>query len=331
MAKRICSIVWAVAFLIVSNVGYGQGGAVYRNVGPDGTVTYTDIPSEGGAGGKSYKGGSKVADPHDSAERASSGNGAGTSQMADDKSCGTGRTVMWADYFDQRLEGWGKLDYFWGRENVSFIVDPVVPGKVMKVFYPSGTFDPATMKRFGWRYGGAGLRSALIPGQLDCVFFRYLVKFADNFQFVRGGKLPGLYGGKGIVSGVMPNGYDGFTSRYMWVERGGGSIYAYLPTSVTWGTYLGKGKFTFQPGVWHTLQQQVVLNAPGRTNGVIRVWLDGKLVVNEQNLRFRDTSTLHLTGIYFDTFFGGNDRSWATPVDTSIEFGAFVLSEQYVE
>jgi hypothetical protein len=98
-----------------------------------------------------------------------------------------------------------------------------------------------------------------------------------------------------------------------------------------WGTSLGRGKFRFVPGKWHRLQQQVVLNTIGATDGVVRVWLDGVKVLEAGGLRFRDVPELKIDGIYFTTFFGGNDLSWATPKDTYIEFADFVLSEKLPE
>jgi hypothetical protein len=56
---------------------------------------------------------------------------------------------------------------------------------------------------------------------------------------------------------------------------------------------------------------------------VIRVWFEGKLVVEARSLRFRDVPTLKIDGIFFDLFFGGSDPSWATPKDTYVEFADF--------
>jgi hypothetical protein len=34
-----------------------------------------------------------------------------------------------------------------------------------------------------------------------------------------------------------------------------------------------------------------------------------------------------VTAVFFSTFFGGHEASWATPVDTFIDFADFVVCE----
>jgi hypothetical protein len=35
---------------------------------------------------------------------------------------------------------------------------------------------------------------------------------------------------------------------------------------------------------------------------------------------------LHIDGVFFSTFFGGNDTSWASPANQTIDFAGFGLS-----
>ena len=57
----------------------------------------------------------------------------------------------------------------------------------------------------------------------------YDVQFEEGFDFVKGGKLPGLFGGEGNTGGGIPTGMDGFSARMMW--RGNGRVvqYVYYP------------------------------------------------------------------------------------------------------
>jgi hypothetical protein len=48
----------------------------------------------------------------------------------------------------------------------------------------------------------------------------YYVRFSENFDFVKGGKLPGLFGGVGNSGGEIPDGTDGFSTRFMWRRNG---------------------------------------------------------------------------------------------------------------
>jgi cellulase/cellobiase CelA1 len=49
-------------------------------------------------------------------------------------------------------------------------------------------------------------------------------------------------------------------------------------------------------------------------------------VLDEQELTFRTTDELQIEGLFFSTFFGGGDSSWATPKDVYIDFAEFEVS-----
>jgi len=126
----------------------------------------------------------------------------------------------------------------------------------------------------------------------------------------------------------------------MWRTLGAGEVYAYiLPLdgnecntcgivcNPSDGQSIGRGEFFFTPGKWQQLQQEVVLNDPSSSNGRFRVWLDNRMVVDYGGLRMRTVSSLQIAGIFFSTFFGGGDPSWATPEDTYVWFTDFVISD----
>ena len=142
--------------------------------------------------------------------------------------------------------------------------------------------------------------------------------------------MPGLYGGRVISGGHIPDGTSGFSTRFMWRSGGAGELYAYLPTSQTWGTSLGAGTFHFHPGRWHCLEQEIALNTPGRADGVARVWLDDRPVLATNGLTFRSVATLRIEGVFFSTFFGGHDASWAPPADTTADFADFALGQRRI-
>lgn len=231
--------------------------------------------------------------------------------------------TSWPIKFEDELNAPGILHTAWGKENASFGEEDGIVGKVMRVRYPLGSLDPATMKKEGRQYGGIGFKRTVFDTPAQCASLVYKIRFAPAFDFVRGGKLPGLFGGAGNSGGKIPNGSDGFSTRYMWLSGGRGQLYAYLPTSVQYGTAIGAGQFKFIRGVWNTLKQEVILNRPGQTNGRIRVWFNDALVVDEGNIRFRDVQELGIDGIFFDTFFGGNDDSWRSRQDTHADFADF--------
>ena len=212
----------------------------------------------------------------------------------------------------------------WGFENIEIISDS--QSQFLRVHYPSGSASPIVASRDGAPWGGAQFYSPLAVGGQTRMRLRYRLRFSDNFDFARGGKLPGMYGGDGNSGGNIPDGTDGFSTRLMWRGDGIGEIYAYLPSSERYGTPIGQGNWQFSPGQWYVLEQELQLNQPGKADGQLRLWVNGQLVVEESDLVFRTVDTLHVDGLFFSTFFGGGDASWATPRDVYIDFSDFSLT-----
>jgi hypothetical protein len=237
-------------------------------------------------------------------------------------------TKIWSSNFNQTdwQQNWQiRSQGQWGMENATVIQDTTTPfPKVLRINYPAGSASP-TVTRQGAPAGGTQFYATLQRSPQERLHLSYFLRFSKNFDFVKGGKLPGLYGGKGNSGGDIPNGFDGFSSRLMWRRNGQGEVYAYLPTSQTNGTSIGRGTWTFQPNTWHQIEQELQLNTPNQSNGWVRVWLDGKLVLESTGIRFRRTAKLKIDGIFFSTFFGGDDRSWSTPQDVSIDFADFAI------
>ena len=126
--------------------------------------------------------------------------------------------------------------------------------------------------------------------------------------------------------GRIPDGSNGLSTRLMWRTGGAGEVYAYLPSSVNFGTSLGRGNWTYMPGAWEHVEEYVHLNDVGRQNGQIVVFVNGTKVLDEEQLVFRTTTDLQIDGIFFSTFFGGSDPTWATPRDQYVDFADFQVS-----
>jgi hypothetical protein len=200
----------------------------------------------------------------------------------------------------------------------------------LRVMYWKGSASPSASRRAGVKEGGAQWLGELPTGPTDRAFLRYYVRFAGDFEFVKGGKLPGFYGGTQVSGGNIPDGTNGFSSRFMWRSAGQGEVYLYMPSSTRFGTSVGRGSFVFQPGKWHCLEQELQLNTPGALDGQVRVWLDGERVFEQGALFFRTVADLRIEGLFFSTFFGGGDPSWAPPRDTHADFAAFAIAGQRI-
>ncbi len=215
----------------------------------------------------------------------------------------------------------------WGGDRIERIEEP--GGRFptfLRVSYPSYSCSPVSATIHGTPEGGAQFLATARLSPTNAIHLRYHVRFHGNFPFVKGGKLPGLFGGDDHFSGGgIPDGTNGFSVRFMWRADGNGEAYAYLPTGKAHGESIGRGRWRFRPGYWHCLEQRIVLNTPGLDDGRLTVWVDGERVIDERTLRYRTTDALQIRGIFFSTFFGGGDPSWSTPIDTHADFADFAL------
>jgi hypothetical protein len=200
------------------------------------------------------------------------------------------------------------------------------PSPYLRVQFPKGSWSPAATQAAGLPVGGTQFYSPVCRAGVDAATLSYYLRFCTGFPFVKGGKLPGLYGGIGNTGTNTPNGTDGFSARFMWQEDGGLIAYPFLPTSPGDGTSIGKGVFSFTPGKWYLLTEKIVLNEPGVSDGEIEVSIDGKLVFAQGRIEYRTASTLQINGILFQTFFGGDDPSWAATEDCHIDFANFTVT-----
>ena len=196
-----------------------------------------------------------------------------------------------------------------------------VAGQVLTVTYPAGSTAPS----MGPPYGGAQVCEPFASGPRTSATLTYRIRFPANFEFVKGGKLPGLYGGTEPFSGGGHNA-DGWSTRLMWRAGGAGEIYAYIAGLNGYGLDLGRGNFLWPAdGKWHTVSLHVQLNTPGQANGQAVLSLDGRVVVDSTGLTITTTGT-GIGGVFFSTFYGGHDPSWAPTVTMHVDFADFHVS-----
>ncbi|WP_320781219.1 polysaccharide lyase [Streptomyces sp. CRN 30] len=230
-----------------------------------------------------------------------------------------------ARFFGARLTAREEGSFGMDRVRLLDAEDPL-PGPVLRVSYPARSASPTVARRWNRPEGGAQLYLPLRSGPTDTLHLRYYVRFPKGFDFVKGGKLPGLYGGDVTGGRHIPDGENGLSTRYMWRSGGRGEVYAYLPTSQEHGTSLGRGNWRWPTDRWTCVEQAVALNTPGEPDGSVEVLLDGEQVLLDENLEFRTVDELKIEGVFFSTFFGGSDPTWATPRTGHADFAAFAVS-----
>ncbi len=240
---------------------------------------------------------------------------------------------FWRGRFDRAgwLEDWDPASQIlYGASNARVVNDDRF-GHVLRVLYPAGSSSNSYAKE-GHPVGGLEFLARLPAGGASrSVSLSYWLRFAPNFQWVMGGKLPGLCGGTCPSGGAHVSGYGGWSMRLMWRPGGAGEEYGYILPARPYGTELGLGAWKFTTGEWHHLTEELVLNTDGAPNGSSRVRFDvdpaAAPTFEAKDLAYRLDETPADT-VFFSTFFGGHDVQWATPVDTFIEFADFVVCSE---
>jgi len=233
-----------------------------------------------------------------------------------------------------------------GGANLVFVNDPFpnspVPGSkapsgpVLQVQYPAGSFQNNNVGGAQlyalWNSSGSPFQSMLVT---------YEVAFDSGFDWVKGGKLPGLRGGPDpdTCSGGDPaTGANCFSSRVMWRTNGQGEVYAYvlqdnnicndsgLQCNDQFGISMNRGSFSFASGQWNRVTMLVRLNSPNDVaNGQVVLYFNDVHTIEHDDIHYRTSNVITTGGLYFSTFFGGGDSSWATPTLTHTYFRNFQM------
>lgn len=227
-----------------------------------------------------------------------------------------------------------------GESRVAVVAggDTAGGGRSIRVAYPMNSLGPGGTN--GNPAGGAQWK-AVFGGTADTLFARYRFLVPDGFDWVKGGKLPGLCGSQCNTGGNPPNGTDGWSARLMW--RAGGSLVQYLYHAGQEGTYgtdvvwkRDGAPLVVQTGSWHEVQVRICLNtpgaggAPGMADGRVTGWYDGVVALDTAGFRFRDLDTMHIDQFYFSTFFGGGTDDFRPTKDERIFFDDFAVSDSFL-
>jgi polysaccharide lyase-like protein len=97
---------------------------------------------------------------------------------------------------------------------------------MLQLFYPKDSVNPARRPQGGSEF----YAKPLDISKANNVTLEYQVFFPSDFDWVKGGKLPGLYGGHTRCSGGNPA-LDCFSTRMMWRAGGAGELYLVRPGS----------------------------------------------------------------------------------------------------
>lgn len=177
----------------------------------------------------------------------------------------------------------------------------------------------------------------------DSVYSRYHFYFPsdgmlyDPTKTSHGAKLPGVAGlyDSGVAKGgTQADGRTWSARMYMrpTVESTSNTqfdLYYYVYHPDLTGDYgkLYKCDGAYDFGKWHQITTYIKMNTPGQNDAILRGWVNGTQVYNNETFRFRDENNpdVGVTRAYAAyTYWGG---SWGTPQNQYIYFKDFKLTD----
>ena len=169
------------------------------------------------------------------------------------------------------------------------------------------------------------------------IYFRYYLRFGSDWNPRRGGKLPGVGGtyGRAGWGGRPSNGRNGWSARGQFKGQREGKtpigFYCYhadmrgrYGSAWIWQNdklgYLVNNR-------WYCIEQYVKMNTPGKNDGVLRGWVDGKLAFEKTDVRMRDVPDLKIECIWINIYHGG---TWSAESDDHLFIDNIVIAKRYV-
>lgn len=170
----------------------------------------------------------------------------------------------------------------------------------------------------------------------------YKLKFDKNFYWAAGGKLPGLGGSSSRNNGAIPSGCidrgtfnsdNGFSCRLMWRTN---RAHTAKPKLVVYLYHPKRPKdcgedfniiFDIKKDKWYTIKQYVKLNTPGSKNGILRMYVDGQMLLEKTDIEYRLSAknNVKINSLVMNTYRGGGatDPVWWSPTTDYIYYDNF--------
>jgi hypothetical protein len=169
------------------------------------------------------------------------------------------------------------------------------------------------------------------------IYFRYYLRFGSDWNPRRGGKLPGISGTYNHAGwgGRPSNGQNGWSARGQFNGQKEGKtptgFYCYhadmrgrYGSSWIWK----KDQLGYlENNQWYCIEQYVKMNTPGKNDGILRGWIDGRPAFEKTDVRMRDVPKLKIERIWINIYHGG---TWAADTDDHLFIDNVVIAKKYI-
>lgn len=169
------------------------------------------------------------------------------------------------------------------------------------------------------------------------IYFRYAIRFANDWSPEQGGKLPGIGGtyGKAGWGGRPVHGDDGWSARGLFLgQKNGFTPIGYYAYHIDMKGQYGSNWVWEQNGFqglknnhWHIIQQYIKLNSINQANGVARAWVDGDVVFEKTDIRFRSVEALKIEDVWINMYHGG---TWTAKTEQHLYIDDVIIHSEYI-
>jgi hypothetical protein len=178
---------------------------------------------------------------------------------------------------------------------------------------------------------------AQIGDEPEEIYFRYYLRFADDWNPAGGGKLPGISGtyDRAGWGGRPSNGRNGWSARGLFERQTDGKTpvgyYCYHADmkgryGSNWIWDIEKRGY-LENNRWYCIEQYAKMNTPGKNDGILRGWVDGRPAFEKTDVRMRDVDTLRIEAVWLNLYLGG---SWVAKSDHHLYIDNVVIARDYI-
>lgn len=221
----------------------------------------------------------------------------------------------------------GKLGGFdWGViDNVRFVTGaPVISKVAIEVGLPKDQRAPGSDGDEVKHRSGMGFAwqpSRINNAEHACL--GYSVFIPAGVETGAGLSLPGLFGN--VDSEPLGDRKPAFSTRMRWREDTRLDVVAVGPESPGGiSLQVDPNNFKLERGRWVRIDQEIAMNTLGRRDGLLRVWIDGELKLEQKNVVYRQDVSQGLRGVDASVHYSRPNHAWApSPKDGAIRLSPF--------
>ena len=134
-------------------------------------------------------------------------------------------------------------------------------------------------------------------GKAAAACLTYSVFMSKDFDFAKGGRLPGFVAATPDQDATAAP----VSSRVTWRDSGALELRVQMADWPEPRRLTGDKTYILPRGQWVSLEQEIVLNSPGAKDGLLRVWADGTMIFEKKNFAFREKPETQISGVLAET------------------------------